>query len=426
MLSFAAFAIAVSVLFAGCSFLIAYVVEDTLFEDTIADEVSRQQDSLRRTGSFAPPTRDFISVHRRPDSFPSDLRQSFLEQGPQEEYTGLQGRHYHVVSFQGADRQTAFVVAEVSGHLAVRPLTGDLLVLIMLVSGAILLAALLLGYWLATRATAPLRRLVTSVSSAGTGEVPRIQASSFPANEVGLLATTLERMLDRTRAFVERETRFTRDASHELRTPLTIIRTSAELIENRGDVSPVLQDLVKRISHAAIQMQRAIDLLLLLAREERSQSPSGAVPLLPLIEQIVLAESARYGADAFDVRVVIAPEVCIWTNESIATAILSNLIGNVFKHTRPGVISIFDEGEDVVIKDAGDGMSADLLRDLSRDPEGAEAAQRTGFGLSIVTRLCRVHNIRLRVVSGPGGTTIRVGLVVLTMQQPPSRALPPR
>jgi signal transduction histidine kinase len=104
-------------------------------------------------------------------------------------------------------------------------------------------------------------------------------------------------------------------------------------------------------------------------------------------------------------------EASIWINESIATAILSNVIGNVFKHTRPGLLLISGEGEDVVISDAGGGMPPDLLQDLSRDPPKAEKARRTGIGLSIVSRLCRVHDISLQADSGPAGTTVRVGIV---------------
>lgn len=411
LLSFVAFAAAVSLLFAGCSFLIAYVVEDTLFEDMIASEISRQQDALRRTQRFAAPLRDFISMHGNPDSFPADLRQQFLEHGRQEEYSGAGGRHYHVVRFSAGGGRTAFAVAEVGGRLAVRPLTGELLLLIALGGGVILLAATVLGYWLAGRATAPLSRLVAAVSGAPAGEVPRIAASEFPQNEVGLLATTLEGMLDRTRAFVERESRFTRDASHELRTPLSIIRTSAELIESRGDAPLLMQKPVRRISEAAFQMEQAINLLLLLAREERAQSPSADVPLLPLVEDIVLAESARYGADAFEVRVKVALEARIWVNESIATAILSNLIGNVFKHTDPGILSISTDGGELVITDTGQGLPADLLRELrGRQPE-RERNGRSGLGLSIVSRLCRVHGISVAADSKIGGTTVRVGIV---------------
>lgn len=418
LLSFVAFAAAVSLLFAGCSFLIAYVVEDMLFEDTIASEIGRQQDALQRTGTFAAPVRDFISIHESPDSFPSDLRQEFSRQGTQEEYAGAGGRHYHVVPFDAGRTRTTFAVAEVSSHLAVRPLTGELLLLIALGSGAILVAAVVLGYWLANRATAPLSRLVAAVSQGQSGEVPRVSASEFPRNEVGALATTLELMLDRIRAFVERESRFTRDASHELRTPLSVIRTSVELVESRGGVPLAMQKPVRRISGAVVQMEEAIDLLLLLAREDRAQSPLADVPLLPLVEEAVLAQSARYGSDAFQVRVDLPPKASVWVNESVANAILSNLIGNVFKHNRPGVLCITANGPELVITDTGRGIPADLLRELSREQRGRSGHGRDGLGLSIVWRLCRVHGITVEAESGSEGTTVRVGIVRVETSKP--------
>jgi signal transduction histidine kinase len=382
-----------------------------LFEDTLASEVGRQQEHWQRSGTFAVPARDFISIHASPSTFPSDLRQAFLQQGKQEEYAGAAGHHYHVARFRVGKDQSAFAVAEVSEHLAVRPLKGELLLLIALGGGLILVAALILGYWLAKRATAPLSRLVTAVSESRSCEVPRISAASFPNNEIGILASTLEQMLDRTRAFVDRETRFTRDASHELRTPLSVIRTSAELIESRGDVPIGMRKPLRRISDAVSQMEQSIDLLLLLGREERAQSPSAEAPLLPLLEKIVLAESARYRADAFDVRAAVSPEARIWVNESVATAVLSNLIGNVFKHTSPGVLCISVVNGDVLIADEGTGIPADLLSELRREQPQMTVNGRSGLGLSIVWRLCRVHGIEVDAESGPGGTTVRVGIV---------------
>lgn len=408
--SFLAFAAAVSLLFAASGFVIAYVVEDRLFEESIREEVARQQAQWRTTGALAPPLRGYVSIHLDSASFPEDLRRRFSPARGAEEYRGDDGRHYHVAPFDLPGGAKAYAVAEVGSRLVVRRLRGELLVLVGLAALAMLLAAALLGSWLALRATAPLSRLVAAVSDTRHGEVPQISAKAFPANEVGTLAATLERMLERTRAFVERESRFTRDASHELRTPLAIIRSSVELIEARGEVPPAAAKPLKRIADAARQMEQSVDLLLMLAREERAQSPADDLLLLPLVERIVLAESMRFDTAGFEVAVSVPQQCRIAVNETVASVILSNLIGNAFRHNKPTAVEILADGADVVVRDRGRGIPAAALEAFESDSPPLAGAGG-GLGLSIVGRLCRVHGIPLRIQASSTGTEARIGLV---------------
>lgn len=418
LLSFIGFAVVVSLLSALCSFVIAYVVEDSMFEDRIAEEVERQRSEWLRTGSFAPPGADFISIHSAAESFPRELRRQFRPDQRRGEYAGGEGRHYHVTRFALDGGGSAFAVAEVGNRLAVRTLQGELLAMLALGAAAVLLAAAGLGYWLARRATAPLGRLVKAASDVPSGEVPRIRSADFPRNEVGTLAATLEAMLERIRAFVEREVSFTRDASHELRTPLSVIRSSVELIESKGPVAAPIERPLRRIGEAALQMEQAIAMLLLLAREERAQSAGAAAFLLPLVERVVLAESARWGGEGFRIDVAVPEDARLAIDESVAAAILGNLVGNAFRHTEAGPLRIAAEGERVVVSDQGGGIPAGILATLG---EGSRARARgAGFGLSIVARLCRVHGIRFELESGEGGTAASVALIRCGEAPPPA------
>jgi signal transduction histidine kinase len=164
-------------------------------------------------------------------------------------------------------------------------------------------------------------------------------------------------------------------------------------------------------------MQQSIDLLLMLAREERARSPSAHVPLLPLVEKIVLAESARHDAGDFEVTVAVPADCTSRVDARVAAAIIGNLIANVFQHTRPGRLGIAVEGTDLLISDSGEGIPAEMLQSISED---CAAPKLRGLGLSIVSRLCRVHRIPLRIEPTPAGTRVAVGL--LLREGPPSRS----
>ena len=408
--SFVSFAALVSMLFAASSFIVAYVVEDAMFKEPMVLETARQQEHWRKFGRLAPPDSQLISIHTDVATLPADLQSQFEPTGVREEYRGSGGRHYHVLPFVLDGGGQAYAVAEVEDRLVVRAMRGELMLMAVFGAIAMLLAAGGLGYWLAVRATAPLSRLVDTVSKVQPGGLPRMVYGDFPDHEVGILASTIQLMLERTHAFVERESRFTRDASHELRTPLAIIKSSVELIQSRGGLPGTLTKPMRRVAEAVRQMEQSVELLLLLAREEQAQSPEQDILLLPLVERLVLTESARYDAAAFNVLVSIPSDCRTPFNEAVVSMILSNLIGNVFRHNTAVDVLVAAEGTDVLIRDNGCGIPENILVGLEEGSAIADVPQR-GLGLPIVSRLCRVHSIPFRVESSLSGTTIRIGLL---------------
>ncbi len=91
------------------------------------------------------------------------------------------------------------------------------------------------------RAIAPVRELADVVAGIdlehlSAGDHKLIESGRFGRDEVGLLAGTIEKTLERISAFVVRERDFTGSASHELRTPITVITGAIELLE-QGDLS---------------------------------------------------------------------------------------------------------------------------------------------------------------------------------------------
>jgi signal transduction histidine kinase len=80
----------------------------------------------------------------------------------------------------------------------------------------------------ATRALAPVERMRRQVDDIdGAGLDRRVDAGSD--DELGALASTMNRMLDRIEHAQTTQRRFVSDASHELRSPLATIRQHAEV-----------------------------------------------------------------------------------------------------------------------------------------------------------------------------------------------------
>jgi signal transduction histidine kinase len=88
----------------------------------------------------------------------------------------------------------------------------------------ILVLAAIGGIFLANRALEPIDRITRTAQEIGEGDLTRRLNYRGKADQVGRLALTFDRMLNRLQATFDREKRFTADASHELRTPLTAIK----------------------------------------------------------------------------------------------------------------------------------------------------------------------------------------------------------
>jgi two-component system sensor histidine kinase QseC len=225
------------------------------------------------------------------------------------------------------------------------------------------------------------------------------------------LLQALNRLLDRLRAALDNERRFTADAAHELRTPLAAIKIQTQVAlasADEGDRRHALAQVQAGTERAA----RLVDQLLRLAR------------LDPLVG---LAESANVALD--DVVAQVAEEMAPLAREAgrqltparssgvvvrgdadLLRVALRNLVENALHHAPPGgeVIlgAAFEEGSTALwVRDSGPGAAADELERLAeRFFRGRDVTHEgSGLGLAIVKRVAELHNARLELNNRPEG-----------------------
>src|SRR5205085_1638595 len=106
-------------------------------------------------------------------------------------------------------------------------------------AGALLLASLA-GYGVAAAALRPVERMRRRAEGIAAAEpaVPATALARLPVpparDELRALGETLNAMLERLEAGLERERSFVADASHELRTPLAVLKAELELALREG------------------------------------------------------------------------------------------------------------------------------------------------------------------------------------------------
>jgi signal transduction histidine kinase len=374
-------------LFSFFNVIFVYTVEDQFFRHQLMDEEKRQLQQPQ----LVTPLSAAMQIFQSPKDFPADLQQQFKPNTKSTEYSGLEGRHYHIRSFiHPSVKEPVWLVAEVSQQLVVRPIRDEMFLLYGITTLLMLLLAAALGFALARRATRPLTQLAELVQK---DQFRPGFAKTFPANEIGVLAEALEQNWLRVQAFIEREQAFSRDASHELRTPLAVIQSSCELLLAQAWPAEQQQRL-EQIQHSSRQMNQLISTLLAMSREQHLGQTEN-IKLAGLLEQLILNLSPLLDGKNIELELQVAPDLPLQLNPVLLQMVLTNLLQNAFLHSAAGTIYISANAQQLLIRNPlqDDDQPTELTALFAKGRQSSGY----GLGLGIVQRLCQQTGLDLQL-----------------------------
>lgn len=398
----AGYAVLVGAMFGGLAMLFVYAVEDQFFVTTLRAEADRQRLHRSTHGAWAAPALPFISLHAQGQGLPADLARQRAALPRANELGGDGGRHFHLLQL---DADGSLLVAEVSQQLVVRPLRQTLIAWLLASGFAAVALALLLAAGLARRTSAPLARLAQAVAGSRPDDLPGSLAQGLVHDEVGELARHLDALHQRTRDFIAREQAFTADASHELRTPLAVLGLAMERL--RQQAPPAQQTPLASMQAALWQLQQTVELLLALAREAPVQAPAEEQPLLPVLEQTLLAHAPLLEQQGVQIELEVAPRTTRCWPPALTQLLVANLLANALAHARSPQIRIEADAHRLSLCNASDAPPAALLAEgaAGRQPGlKGPASSGQGLGLSIVRRLAERHGLSLTLKHEQGHT----------------------
>lgn len=306
-------------------------------------------------------------------------------------------------------------ISEASEHL---------LTLMLFSCPLILLVAGFGGQFLAERALRPIDRIIRTAQAIGADDFTRRIGYQGQPDEVGRLAITLDRMLDRLQAAFEHERRFTADASHELRTPLTVIKGRIGVTLSRPRTSEEYETTLRDLEREVDRLSRLANGLLFLTRlEQRELDYQGYltnVDLTNLLE--VLIEQIQLLAEIKNIAIVanIDPSLCIPGDSDHLTSLFLNLLDNAIKYTLTGgQVTVnaqqFGRQVRVAVTNTGRGIEPEHLPHLFKRFYRVESARSRsgggdGLGLAIAYEIVRLHRGAIAVTSQNQVTTFTVHL----------------
>ncbi len=301
------------------------------------------------------------------------------------------------------------IVVVVGTSLEARGDALETLLILLLIGGPVaLLLASALGYGLATAALRPVESMRRE-AAAVTAVEPGRRLSLPPADdEIRRLGATLNEMLGRLEAALDRERRFVADASHELRTPLALLLTELEVaLRHPRSTEELEQALGSAVEEARRLSLLAEDLLVLAQADEGKLAVRcercGAAEVLGRVRDRFAATAATAG------RVIetdtAPPDLMLTADPPQLEQALGNLVDNALRYGTGTVVMAATRragGIELHVRDEG-RFPADLRpRAFERfaRSSGERDEQGTGLGLAIVDMIARSHGGSAHVAAG--------------------------
>ena len=301
--------------------------------------------------------------------------------------------------------------------------TTDRLMLINLLVALVM--APLGGYWLALRATRPLKEMIRTADRLRPQEMEERLPLSSTDDEIDQLSRSFNRLLDRIAEYLIKRQDMLANSAHELRTPLAALRSTAELALNSDRSVDEYRELLDSIVSECGNLEQLVNQLLLLSETEAAHFESRGE--IVDLSRITSEACDMFGAVAESRDIVletkISENVEVDGSRLHLRQLLNNLIDNAIKFIPgPGRVTVelaaSESGNQLTVSDTGVGIDAEEQKHLfERFYRGDRARRRntptrgTGLGLSICRAITEAHGGTIDVQSQPGqGTTFSVKL----------------
>jgi heavy metal sensor kinase len=294
------------------------------------------------------------------------------------------------------------------------------------------------GFFLARRSLWPVSMMSDQAEHIGAANLQERLSIRNPQDELGRLAASFNRLLDRLDESFQLQRRFVADASHELRTPVAILTGEAEVALSKSDRSPdEYKESLEILRKEALRLKKIVEDLFALTRADIGQLPLSKTDFY--LDELV-ADCVRHCRTLAQVKnisldCVPSDELPMHADEDLLRRMFLNVLDNGIKYTPAGgrvSISSKRNGNHYVISfsDTGPGVPLELqtrvFERFFRADKSRTATENStggaGLGLAISRWIAEAHQGTIELTrSGATGSTFTVSLPAPDASSEPSR-----
>ncbi|GAB2797915.1 HAMP domain-containing sensor histidine kinase [Rhabdobacter roseus] len=256
---------------------------------------------------------------------------------------------------------------------------------------ALVLALLLVNYWLSNRLWLPFYKTLDTLSKFKINEAQPLTFAPTSTNEFQTLQTHLDQLTRLVRQEYASLKTFTENASHELQTPLAVISSNLEQLLQAPNLTQSQLEQIGGLLDTTGRLARMNQTLLLLTKIDNRQF--GTVERVDfsksLGEKLTLWE-ALIEHKGIKVDQQIEPGVDILVNPHLADVMLNNLLTNAIKHNLPnGRISVALCPQKLIIRNTGNPPTVPVGQLWERFQKDSTDQSSLGLGLALVAKICQ-------------------------------------
>ncbi|BCJ59642.1 sensor histidine kinase [Micromonospora endophytica] len=280
-------------------------------------------------------------------------------------------------------------------------LSGANTIRIVTVTGAVLVATIIVTVLVGRRLVRPLQTLTDAVDRQRPAPV------SAP-DEIGRLARALNDSTQRRDRAEAQRRAMVNDVAHELRTPLTNIRSWLEAAQD--DLTPTDNQLLELLHEEAVLLQHIIDDL-----SDLAAADAGTLRIHPeptyvrdVLTQVVDSHRGTAHAAGVDLTMQVHDDPVLSADAVRLRQIVGNLVSNGIRYTPSGgSVTVTAHNNIITVRDTGVGIAAENLSKIfdrfwRADESRNRATGGSGLGLAIAQQLVTAHGGTLTVQSTPG------------------------
>jgi len=290
------------------------------------------------------------------------------------------------------------------------------------VSGAVVVSAAFVVWWLNARALRPLSGLERAMRRFGHGEIEERASEEGPAELAAMARCFNEMATSIARQRRERQTLIA-GVAHDLRNPLAVLRMSADLAQPEGEPLDISRagKAFGAVRRQVSRLERMVGDLLDTASVEAGNVclHVASTDLRALVLEVAEHYRRTTTKHVIDVDVPDS-EVRLECDAMRIEQVVSNLVSNAIKYSPDGrrvALSVVPSDHEITLKvrDDGIGMSeedaAKAFEPFRRSAALRDKVAGSGLGLFVVRRLVEAHGGRVEVQTSSGsGSTFVVQL----------------
>lgn len=281
------------------------------------------------------------------------------------------------------------------------------------------------GLFFSRQALKPISVVVQKVAGITASSLSKRLDEGNGNDEIAQLSITFNEMLHRIEKAFQIQKSFVSNASHELRTPLASITSQIEVALIRERTSEEYVKVLSSLLEDARSLTSLANNLLEIARSEQDVSALNIRPVR-LDEMLILTQAEinivhpEYSIETeiIDNTGNEEQEPAVMGNENLLKLIFVNLLDNACKFSdgKPvkATLNYNPDHALITVSDQGIGIEQDDLQHIFEPfyrSKNAVNHKGHGIGLSLISKIVKLHHGQIHVDSKPGsGTVVSVSI----------------